>query len=100
MNLSFLSHLECSGCREKFAHAEIQTFCPICQSPLLCRYDLEPVRQSVDRDGITHRKKGMWRWHELLPVINIENQIFLGEGDTPLLSLPHLEKELGLFNLL
>jgi len=41
----------------------------------------------------------MWRWHELLPVLNEENQIFLGEGDTPLLSLPHLEKELRLSNL-
>jgi threonine synthase len=41
----------------------------------------------------------MWRWHELLPVLNAENQIFLGEGDTPLLSLPHLENELGLSNL-
>ena len=80
--------------------AKIQTFCPICQSPLLCRYDLEATRQNVDRDEIIRRKKGMWRWHELLPVLNIENQIFLGEGDTPLLSLPHLEKELGLFNLL
>ena len=100
MNSSFLSHLECSGCSEKFAHTELQTFCPICQSPLLCRYDLEAVNQSVDRNEIAHRKKGMWRWHELLPVINTENQIFLGEGDTPLLSLPHLEEELGIFNLL
>ena len=99
MNLSFLSHLECSGCGEKYTHAEIRTFCPICQSPLLCRYDLDAMRQNVDRDEITRRKKGMWRWHELLPVLNKENQIFLGEGDTPLLSLPHLEKELGLFNL-
>ncbi|MDQ3005007.1 MAG: threonine synthase [Chloroflexota bacterium] len=99
MNSSFLSHLECSGCSEKFAHVIIQTFCPICQSPLLCQYDLEAAGQHVDRDEITHRKKGMWRWHELLPVLNVENQIFLGEGDTPLLSLPHLEKELGLFDL-
>ena len=100
MNPSFLSHLECSGCGEKFTHAKIQTFCPICQSPLLCRYDLEATRQNVNRDEIIRRKKGMWRWHELLPVLNAENQIFLGEGDTPLLSLPHLEKKLGLFNLL
>ncbi|HVF26024.1 MAG TPA: threonine synthase [Anaerolineales bacterium] len=99
MKLSFLSHLECSGCGEKYTHAEIRTFCQICQSPLLCRYELEAARQQTDRDEITHRKKGMWRWHELLPVLNKENQIFLGEGDTPLLSLPHLEKELGLFNL-
>ncbi len=41
----------------------------------------------------------MWRWRELLPVLNEENQIFLGEGDTPLLSLPRLQGELGLFHL-
>jgi threonine synthase len=41
----------------------------------------------------------MWRWHELLPVLNEENQIFLGEGDTPLLSLPHLENELKLSHI-
>jgi threonine synthase len=41
----------------------------------------------------------MWRWHELLPVLNPENQVFLGEGDTPLLTLPRLQAELGLSNL-
>jgi threonine synthase len=41
----------------------------------------------------------MWRWHELLPVLDVENQVFLGEGDTPLLPLPRLGSELGLSNL-
>ena len=41
----------------------------------------------------------MWRWHELLPVLLPENQIFLGEGDTPLLSLPNLGQDLELQNL-
>ena len=99
MNLSFLSYLECSGCGEHYKHTELNTFCPICQSPLLSRYDLAAARRQVDRDAVIGRKKGMWRWHELLPVLNRENQIFLGEGDTPLLSLPHLEKELELSHL-
>lgn len=99
MSLSYLSRLECSGCGKEYSHTEIHTFCPLCQSPLLSIYDLEKARQSVDRDEVTRRKKGMWRWHELLPVLYEENQIFLGEGDTPLLSLPRLQKELGLINL-
>ena len=99
MSLSYLSRLECSGCGKEYSHTEIHTFCPLCQSPLLSIYDLEKARQSVDRDEVTRRKKGMWRWHELLPVLQEENQIFLGEGDTPLLSLPRLQKELGLVNL-
>jgi len=99
MNHSFITHLECSNCHKKYSHEGLHTFCPDCQKCLLPRYDLESVRQQVDRDEIPRRKKGMWRWHELLPVLNPENQIFLGEGDTPLLSLPHLEKELGLSHL-
>ena len=99
MRLSYLSHLECSGCGQVYSHGELHTFCPLCQSPLLSIYDLENARQQLDRDEIPRRKKGMWRWQELLPVLQIENQIFLGEGDTPLLSVPHLEKRLGLSNL-
>ena len=99
MTHSYLSHLECSGCGKHYDHNEVHTFCPLCQSPLLSIYRLEQARQSVDRDEISSRKKGMWRWHELLPVIKEENQIFLGEGDTPLLTLPRLGEELGLTNL-
>lgn len=97
--LSYLSHLQCSGCGREYTHTEIHTFCPDCQSPLLAIYDLEHVRQHVDRDEISRRRKGMWRWSELLPVLNVENKIFLGEGDTPLLMLPQLEKELGVSHL-
>lgn len=99
MTASYLSHLLCSGCGIEYRHEELHTFCPVCQSPLLSIYDLKKARGSVDRDEIARRTRGMWRWEEILPVIHRENQIFLGEGDTPLLSLPRLQKELGLTNL-
>ena len=99
MMLSYLSHLECSGCGKAYSHHELHTFCPSCQSTLLPFYDLKKVRQQVDRDEISRRKKGMWRWQEVLPVLHNENQIFLGEGDTPLLSLPRLQRKLGISNL-
>jgi threonine synthase len=97
--LSYLSNLVCSGCGKEYSHADIHTFCQVCQSPLLAVYNLENARQYVDRNEVSHRNKGMWRWAELLPVLKPENRIFLGEGDTPLLSLPRLEKGLGLSNL-
>lgn len=99
VSLSYMSHLECSGCHREFAHHEIHTFCTFCQSPLLTVYNLKKVRQYVDRDEFIRRGRGMWRWAELLPVQKPENRIFLGEGDTPLLRLPHLEKLLRLSNL-
>ncbi len=99
MTNSFISHLECSKCHQAYSHQQIQTFCPDCKATLLPRYDLENARQKIDRDEICARKKGMWRWQELLPVLHAENQIALGEGDTPFLSLPRLQKELGLRHL-
>ena len=96
---SYLSHLQCSGCGKDYIHTEIHTFCTDCQSPLLSIYDLKRAHQEVDRDEIAQRKKGMWRWHELLPVLDVKNQIFLGEGDTALLELPRLQKALGLSHL-
>lgn len=99
MTVSLLSHLECSGCGEKYHHEQIHTFCPLCQSPLIARYNLDAGRQKVDRDQISRRPKGMWRWRELLPVQNRENEITLGEGDTPLLRLPRIGGSLGLSNL-
>ena len=99
MTFSALSYLECSGCGQEYPYVKVHTFCPNCQSPLVARYDLDSVRKEVDRDEIIRRPKGMWRWHELLPVENEENQVSLGEGDTALLRLPRIGKSLGLINL-
>lgn len=100
MKTSYLADLTCSDCGRSFSIHEVHTFCPDCQSTLISNYDLNAVRREVDRDGIHARPKGMWRWHEMLPVQNPENIVSLGEGDTPLLSIPRVGKELGLANLL
>ena len=99
MMTSSIRTLECSGCGATYNYNEIHTFCPVCQSPLLARYNLESVRIHMDRDAIRRRIKGMWRWHELLPVLDPINFVFLGEGDTALLQLPNIGAQLGLSNL-
>ncbi|HVN16705.1 MAG TPA: threonine synthase [Anaerolineales bacterium] len=96
---SFILELECSGCKRKFSVNEVHTFCPDCQSSLLPRYDLDAVRGQVDRDSISRRLKGMWRWHEVLPVEDPKNFVYLGEGDTALLPIPTIGSDLGLSNL-
>lgn len=96
---SYLVDLKCSGCGKIYSANEIHTFCPDCQSTLIVQYDLDSIRSHIDRDEITRRPKGMWRWHEVLPVVDKQNQITLGEGDCALLSLNNLSKTLGLTNL-
>jgi threonine synthase len=97
--MSYLSHLECSHCHQQFDPNHLHTFCQACNTPLLARYDLEAAHQELDRDRIRTRSRGMWRWHEILPVYLPHNHIFLGEGDSPTLKLDHLGRELGLANL-
>ncbi len=97
--ISYLTHLQCTKCDRIYDHTRLQTFCLDCQAPLLARYDLETARQQIDREAIKNRPRGMWRWRELLPVIDSDNQVSLGEGDTPLLHLPRLGAHLGLDHL-
>lgn len=95
-NMSELTSLECPECRELFNHEQLQTICTKCDSPLLCHYDLVDYADSLDKEQISSRPRGMWRWHELLPVKNHEFCLTLGEGDTALLPVPRIAAELGI----
>ena len=97
--MSYLTNLRCYDCNRTYDASQLQTFCPLCQAPLIVNYDLNVARKNLDRDEFSSRPRGMWRWRELLPVHETENMIHLGEGDTPLLHLPHLGSKLGLSHL-
>jgi hypothetical protein len=58
-----------------------------------------PGWEPIDRDEFRRRPRGMWRWRDLLPVHEQRYMISLGEGDTPLLRLPHVGETLGLNRL-
>lgn len=91
--------LLCPECGRMFNPRTPQTYCQDCSSPLLAHYALETLRQQLNRDEISARPRGMWRWHELLPVEDPRHQVTLGEGDTPLLRLPKTSAALGVPNL-
>lgn len=97
--MSALSHLECPECGETYDAGEIQTFCQTCNSPLLARYDLEAVRRGVQKEELSRRPRGMWRWRELLPVRDEASVVSLGEGDSPLLRARRLGEAIGLRGL-
>jgi threonine synthase len=99
-NFTYITDLSCSTCGKSYSASQVNTYCLDCQASLLSNYDFEAVRAHVDRDEIYRRPKGMWRWHEVLPVQHPDNCIFLGEGDTAHLRLQNLGNKLGLHNLL
>jgi len=94
--MSYLTHLECTVCRKHFPINQPQTYCAACNAPLFARYDLELARKTLDRDRFRNRPPGMWRWQEMLPVLEEEHIITLGEGDTPLLRADRIASLTGM----
>lgn len=97
--MSYLIHLQCSHCGRLQDADQLIRLCPDCGDPLLARYDLVKAAQQLDRDEVTARHGGMWRFHELLPVRDPEYRITLGEGGKPILQLNQLGQQLGLKRL-
>jgi len=95
---SALTHLECPECNKEFDADYLQTYCQNCRSPLLARYDLKAAA-ALGRERIKDRPRGIWRWGEFLPVRQASYRLTLGEGDTPILTVPRLSKKLGLKKL-
>ncbi len=97
--MSFIHHLECSACGRTYAAGQVYATCAECRAPLLARYDLAAARAGLDRDQVSRRPAGTWRWRELLPVQDPAHIVTLGEGDTPLLRLERQAERLGLPHL-
>jgi threonine synthase len=100
MGFSFLHHLECSRCVRHYSADVPRNLCLDCRAPLLARYDLDALRDAVSPADFGGREPSLWRYHELLPVSASEHVISLGEGMTPLLSLPRYGGRAGMSDLL
>jgi len=75
----------------------VQHLC-VCGAPLLARYDMAAAR-GWSRDSLTGRVASMWRYHELMPLLDGEAPVTLGEGWTPMVPAPRLGASLGLSRL-
>ncbi len=95
----FVRALVCSHCGRVYSAERPQTFCPRCRAPLLTEYDLPRLAAQRTPEDFAARPRGLWRWHELLPVPDPTKRVVLGAGDTPLLPLPRLGRHLGLTHL-
>ncbi len=89
----------CVGCRAPYGPGEDLLLCPVCHNLLEANYDLPGLRASLDRDAVAARSSGVWRWRELLPVVNDKAIVTLGEGDTPMLRCDRLARVVGVREL-
>lgn len=91
--MSAATGLECTGCGAGHAADQPATVSPCCALPLFTRYDLESAADQLERDA---GRAGVWRYAAVLPVVEPDARLSLGEGGTPLLPAPRLAGELGL----
>ncbi len=92
---TFVTHLECSATGEHYAADQLHGL-SAAGKPLLVRYDLKALADSLYRDELAARREGgLWRYREFLPVREARHRLALGEVTTPLLTLPRLEKGHG-----
>jgi len=74
--------------------------CPQCGENILeARYDLKALRESNWLETVKTRPPGLWRYAELLPLLDLDHIVSLGEGSTPLIKVNNLGAMLGLKNL-
>src|SRR3989454_7276119 len=88
--------LECSGCGATRNAAGLPGVCG-CGQPYLVRYRSTPAPEVKAR--LPGRGWTMWRYREWLPLADAETPISLGEGGTPLLTVPRLAAKHGLRGL-
>jgi threonine synthase len=85
--------LRCRECGKAWGN-QPKSICDDCFSPLEVTYDYEAARSTFTRERIAQRPPNMWRYSDLLPLPE-DYRPSLSVGFTPLLSTPHLAKELG-----
>lgn len=91
---SYLTHLECTYCKETFSVDEPHRTCRECGKVLYPRYDLKKVRSALDRETLKDRPANMWRYYEVMPILDERNIVTLGEGYTPILKTQRLGQAL------
>jgi len=89
-------YLECSECGATRGPEGVATVCD-CGRPWLVRYPdrSHPITERAE----LRRRQGMWRYRSFLPLAPGEEPVTLGEGDTPLLPVPRLGREIGFSDL-
>jgi threonine synthase len=95
--MSFI--LRCIDCGHKAPYFPTAINCPQCDSQWReAEYDLNTLSKTLPLQ-LPDRPFDLWRYHELLPIRNLDPSLALGEGGTPLIKATNLGLMLGCPNI-
>ncbi len=86
---------KCPKCSRFYVTERVISLCEECYSPLIYFYDYSKIRDNLSFTDVD----SFWRYASLLPHVNPDFRISLGEGKTPLFKASRLNSVLGLNNL-
>jgi threonine synthase len=96
-NEGFMRALKCRECGREYP-LTANHVCEFDFGPLEVVYDYDRIKRSLTREAIHSRPKAMWRYRELLPVVN-DPTVGKQVGFTPLVKADRLAKRLGIREL-
>lgn len=88
--------LVCRECGAKYPEILIHA-CEKCFGPLEVSYDFDAIE--ITRDTISGRERNLWRYRELLPILEESSIVDIGTGFSTLHKCNNLANSLGLKNL-
>jgi threonine synthase len=98
---SCATELACRDCGYRTPLLDTAFKCPACGEGLDVDYDYDLAKERIAERGIAERPWNIWRFEELLPILNRRAQQRVAQfaGKTPLIHAERLGAELGLSNL-
>lgn len=93
---SLVKNLSCSSCGKEYSLHNLMDYAHCCNKPLLVEYNLDG---SFRKENLKERPLNMWRYEEVLPVLDPKHRVSLGEGMSPILKLDRVGSEYGFEHL-
>ncbi|MDO4962224.1 MAG: threonine synthase [Eubacteriales bacterium] len=95
MKNQYFKGLKCTHCNKEYGPDADLLLCPECEHLLDPFYDYEALKRDWKKLDIKSRPNDIWRYKELMPVVDFDKIVTLGEGGVPILDCPEIAKELG-----
>ena len=96
---SYATSLVCDGCGKEYSLRMPINLCPYCGDLLETTYDLAALKRDGAKITVPGGNRSIWCYRPLLPPVEEENIVTLGEGQTPLTKSVIIGPMLGMEHL-